>query len=160
MTFKDNWEFQEKYIDVIRNILKDNAMYIVDVEVSTPEEDMKEATDLKIKITAGDVAVRIRRGICGFRDFTVRGYCDGNRTEIDKLQDGYGDWYLYAWENNTRNGIDEWVLINLNKARPLFYDKRKVKMNTDGRTGFLTYSINELVEYGCIVSYKLQDINR
>lgn len=155
MTFNKNWDFSEKYICEVQKILQQNAMYIVNVEVATPEDDMKHATDLKIKITAGDVSVRIRRSKYTFRDITIRAYKDGYKTEIHKLRDGYGDWYLYAWENTDQNGIAEWVLVDLNKARPLFLKEKEVKMNKDGHSGFVNYSINELEEYNAVVVHNI-----
>lgn len=154
MTFKDNWNFSEKYINDVRDILQANAMHIVKIEVATPEEDMKQATDLKIKITAGDVAVRIRRGKYDFRDITIRAYKNGNKTELHKLREGYGDWYLYAWEDKNQDGIAEWVLVDINKARSLFNENKEVKMNKDGNSGFVSYSIEEVRATGALVAHK------
>ena len=70
--FNRNWDWQLNLMDDIKNILKSQAMYIVDIQIANEEEDMKYSTDLKIKITAGDVAVRIRRDT-PYRDFTIRG---------------------------------------------------------------------------------------
>lgn len=69
--FRINWNWQLQLMDDIKEILRGQAMHIVDIEVATPEEDMKQATDMKTKITAGDVAVRIRRDI-KWRELTIR----------------------------------------------------------------------------------------
>lgn len=152
MTFQDNWNWQINYLDDVRNILKNQAMNIVDVEIATPEEDLKQCTDMKVKITAGDVAVRIRRENCKYRDITIRAVNKGNRTEIHKLREGYGDWYLYAWTDG--QNIVDWILLDINKFRKsgLLNDGRKITMNPDGVTGFTAYSINELTQHNVVAA--------
>jgi hypothetical protein len=140
--FNQNWTFSEQYIGAIKTILQANAMHIVNVEVATPEEDMKHSTDLKVRITSGDVAVRIRRGNCSYRDITIRAFIYGHKTEIDKLREGYGDWYLYAWENPQCTAIQDWVLLDINAAQPLFSETKYLLKNND-KTGFFTYHIKE-----------------
>ena len=151
-SFTKNWKFSEKHMDQIKAILRQLAMHIVKIEVATPDEDMQTATDLKIKITAGDVAVRVRRPNCAFRDITIRSINKGNRTEIHKLRDGYGDWYLYAWTDES--GICEWVLYDIHKMREsgILDQKRSTIPNGDG-TGFYSYSINELSHIGAVIEH-------
>jgi hypothetical protein len=155
-TFKDDFKWQSKYINDVKAILKSQAMKIVNVEVATPEEDMKHATDFKIKITAGDVAVRIRRDNCRYRDLTIRAYNKGYKTEIHKLREGYGDWYLYAWTSG--NSISEWMLIDLNVMRnnDCFSEDRPIRMNKDGNTGFISYPLSELKDIKAIVAGKIR----
>lgn len=152
MTFQQNWDWQLKHIEQIKEILKSQAFYIVNIEIATPEEDMKQSTDLKVKITAGDVAVRIRRSDCRFRDLTIRAKIGNSKTEIHKLREGYGDWYLYAWTLQER--VSEWMLVDLNIMRNqgCFDVTRHITMNKDGYTGFVSYSIPELESYSAIVA--------
>lgn len=149
--FEKNWDWQLKLMDDIKSILKSQSMYIVDIQIATEEEDKKYSTDLKVKITAGDVAVRIRRDTI-YRDFTIRAKSGTNKTEIHKLREGYGDWYLYLWTKEDK--ISEWILVDINKMRAanLFSEQRQVRMNKDGYTGFVSYTIDELEYHGCIVS--------
>lgn len=149
--FNVNWDWQLAFMADIKAILKSQAMNIVDIQVSTPEEDLKHSTDLKIKITAGDVAVRIRRDI-PWRELTIRACSGGNMTEIHKLRAGYGDWYLYLWTGSDR--IIDWILVNINKMRSagLLSEQRPVKMNKDGYSGFVSYTIPELERHGCLVA--------
>ena len=88
--FDKNWDWQLNLMDDIKEILRKQAMYIVDIQIANEEDDMKYSTDLKIKITAGDVAVRIRRDT-SFRDFTIRAKNGNSKTEIHKLREGYCD---------------------------------------------------------------------
>jgi hypothetical protein len=149
--FSWNWNFSEKHMPEIKKILQAQAMHIVKIEVATPDEDMKQSTDLKIKITSGDVAVRIRRDT-GFRDLTIRAKNGQSKTEIHKLREGYAQWYLYAWTCDDK--ISEWILVNIDAMRSagLFDETRPIKMNTDGKTGFVAYSFRELRNAGAMVS--------
>ena len=83
---------------------------------------------------------------------TIKVY-DGHKTEIHKLRDGYGDWYLYAWESEG-NRITEYALIDIHKARHLFTQDRNVIPNTDNKTGFYSYSIEELAKCGALIAYE------
>ena len=154
--FNENWNWQLGFIEDIKDILRSQAMHIIDIRIATPEEDLKQFTDLKIKVTSGDVAVRIRRD-ASFRDLTIRAVNKNSKTEIHKLREGYGDWYLYLWTE--KNKIVEWILVDINKMRDanLFSEQRKVTMNTDGYTGFITYTIEELEYNNCIIA-KNKDI--
>ncbi len=152
--FDANWNWQSSFIEDVKTILKSQAMHIIDIQVATPEEDMKQATDLKIKITAGDVAVRIRRNI-PWRELTIRAKSGNSKTEIHKLREGYGDWYLYLWTEE--NKIKEWILVDINKMRKegLLQEQRPIQMNKDGYTGFVKYTIDELEHSDCIVAKHL-----
>ena len=158
-SFKYNWDWQLQHIDQIKTIIKSQAMHIIKVEISTPENDMKYATDLEIQITGGSVAVRIRRDI-QWRDITIRAKNGNSKTEIHKLREGYADWYLYAW--TMENKIVEWVLLDINIMRinKLFDETRPIIMNKDGYTGFITYSLPELNKIGAIVAADLLVINK
>ena len=142
-------------------------MYIVKVEIATPDEDMKQSTDLKVTVTAGDVAVRVRRfnpDFCDkkYHDLTIRAFNEGYKTELDKLQEGFARWYLYAWAN-VNGGFNDWILVDIDKMREsgLFDTNRKVKMNKDGTTGFVAYNLSELVNVDALVAWKEQnDPNR
>lgn len=149
--FDANWNWQSSFIEDVKTILKSQAMHIIDIQVATPEEDMKQATDLKIKITAGDVAVRIRRNI-PWRELTIRAKNGNSKTEIHKMREGYGDWYLYLWTEGDK--ISEWILVDINKMRKegLLQEQRPIQMNKDGYTGFVKYTIDELESSGCIVA--------
>lgn len=152
--FKQNWNFSEKYMPQIKLILAKHAGKFLQIEVATMEEDMTQAFDLNI-IThnKSKIAVRIRRADIKFRDITIRALNGGHKTEIHKLRDGYGDWYLYAWESEG-NRITEYALIDIHKARHLFTQDRNVIPNTDNKTGFYSYSIEELAKCGALIAYE------
>lgn len=153
--YNNNISFSEKWMNEIKSILRNNAMHIIDIEIAMPEEDMKQSTDLKIKITSGDVAVRVRRRAAGFRDLTIRAFSNGNETEIHKLRAGFARWYVYAWEGD--GSLVDWILVDLNMMRRagLLSENRPITKNKDGRTGFVSYSISELKMAGALVARKV-----
>jgi len=151
--FNDNWSFSEKYMPQVRDILRANAIHLVSIEVASKQDDLHHSTDLNIKVTGGCVAVRIRRSNKTFRDLTIRAYKGGYKTEIDKLREGFADWYLYAWEGQNNN-FDDWILVDINILRRagMLDQSRRVTMNTDGNSGFVAYSIQELIECGALIA--------
>lgn len=152
MNFKQQWDWQLNYIDDVKNIIKKLLPKIVNIKEAEPDDDLNHATDYKIKIDSGDIAIRIRRET-KYRDITIRAFNGGHKTEIDKLRDGNCDWYLYIWTQN--NKIVEWTFLDINKMRiaGLFENSRKITMNKDGRTGFIVYNVHELSKIGAVVAH-------
>ena len=153
--FKKNFSFQDGYLQQIQSIVSLNLQHMVTFRKGTQIEDSYQSTDMVINIDMGvAIAVRIRRPDCKYRDLTIRSRSWGNgKTEIDKLRDGWGDWYLYAWQNK-QNVLDEWMLINIHAMRSsgLLGSKKVSRFNTDGKTAFISYSIDELFKSGSLVS--------
>jgi len=144
-----NRQFADAQIPIVTTILRQNLGRIIKINVAEPEDDMQRATDMTIQVQGGAVAVRYRRGDCKYRDFTVRSYNNGLRTEIDKLRDGFGDWYLYCWDGD--GGID-WMLVDLQLVRTAgLLEGRITKMNADGHTGFVVIPLMELNASDCII---------
>lgn len=156
-SFKYNWDWQLQHIEQIKQILKKQAMHIVKVEIASPENDMRHATDLEIQIKGGSVAVRIRRDI-PYRDITIRAKNGNSKTEIHKLREGYADWYLYAW--TTKNKITDWVLVDLATMRQknCFDADRQIIMNKDNYTGFITYGLRELANINAVVASNMDEL--
>lgn len=156
MSYAIQREQSDMYLEAFKDILRRNSMNFLTLEVSDDYKDTQEATDMIIKIEGGDVALRVRNPSCKFRDFTVRTRSKyGGKTEIDKLKEGFGDWYLYGWGDGNGNLL-EWILIDLDKVRKFkILDKpRQERRNCDG-TKFVGIPIGELQMTGCLISKKL-----
>jgi hypothetical protein len=152
--FRDNWLFQEGYWPQVQDILRKCFYPFIRVEPSTVTQDTKEGFDAVVTLDSEQVALRIRRETISFRDLTIRSYKNGHKTELDKLREGFGRWYLYAWTESGR--ITEWMLIDMNKVRATgLLEGRVEKSNTDGQTRFVTVSLFELGENDCIIQYEL-----
>lgn len=151
--FKTNWDFSERYMPQVKQILSKYAPRFLRIQVAKPEEDMTQAFDLEILANENSkIAVRIRRADILYRDITIRAKNRNAKTEIHKLREGYGDYYLYAWQTGEK--IAEYALIDIHKARPLFMQERQIKMNTDGFTGFYIYSIEDFAKVGALIAYE------
>jgi len=141
--------FTLQLVDIIRQ----NAMHIIDIRESVLGDDISNATDMVVSVTGGDIAVRIRRNQTPFRDFTLRSQrISGAKTELQKIRDGFADWYLYAWTD--KDIISEWILIDLKILRESgILDVARTEIrNIDGKTSFIVIPVRELELHGCIVS--------
>jgi len=151
LTYKRDREWADSHLGQVEQILKDNMSSLVVVDTAPDAVDCKNATDMVIALTGGDVAVRLRRWNCKYRDLTIRSHRDtGARTELSKIRDGFCNWYLYGWLNKLGR-ITEWILVDLGKLRSsgLLEGQRQIS-NHDG-TYFIAISIPNLIQHDCIV---------
>lgn len=150
----------EKMMLFVRRAIADlPAGIFIEAETASFEKDTKEATDLVLKLSGGDMAVRVRRFKCGIKepmnfDWSVRfrSRC-GFRTEIDKLRDGFGRWYFIARANEDETGLFDYCLIDLDKCRAanIFNDELwMIYENGDGTAGGYM-PIRELYRYDCVL---------
>jgi len=150
-TFDANWKFQEEFIPQIDDILQQYAYLWASSRLGTFKEDTKQATDWVATTEAASFAVRIRRyGYIRYKDLTIRSYCRGYKTEIDKLKQGHGDFYLYAWTDSDQ--IIAYWLIDLNKVREADLLNRATSRSNGDGTAFITISEHELKSAGAIIA--------
>lgn len=156
------WNYEEQrnksdlYLESFKDILERNSLHFLNFEVSDEYKDTQEATDMVIKVKGGDVALRVREPNVHFRDLTIRSRSRyGGKTEIDKLREGFGKWYLYGWGDGVGN-VNEYILVDLDKVRSfkILDRQRKEIPNYDG-TKFINISISELIMTGCLIASKL-----
>ena len=153
----EDWRWADQYIPFVKATLKKYAMHIVDFEVAPIDKDMTEGTDMVVRVSGGDVAVRIRRDDCRFRDLTIRAWRkSGAKTEIDKIRAGHIDFYLYCWTDKEDGLIRDYILVDINIARDSgLFDDGSLILNPDKRTGFYPYSIQRLEEVGALIASTL-----
>lgn len=154
-TVEERLGWANAYLPEIVEILRENSKHFVSITEAPLEDDALKATDLVIKVEGGDVAVRIR----GFdkeyyyRDWTIRSIIPSkNKTELQKLREGFADWYLYAWTNSDGK-IDSWMLIDLDlvrKKRILDKPWRNIP-NGDG-TFFIAIPSQDLEDQDCLIA--------
>lgn len=163
--FEQGRRFEQSKKDQLFEILRANAMHIVKVDIATPEQDKTQATDYVIHVDVGCIAARVRSysstSAYRYRDWTIRTYNKGVTTEIDKLRSGYGDLYLYAWENESGR-LAEWMLFDLHKVREsklLDEDNLPPSIpNKDGYTHFTAISAKTLIDAGCMISHSIDGL--
>jgi len=105
-------------------------------------------------------ATGARRADCRYRDLTIRSHREtGYRTELSKIEEGFGDWYLYGWLNK-QDKVAEWILVDLDKLRErrLWLGRHDIP-NGDG-TWFIAISSQELRKTDCLIAEQLGQQSR
>lgn len=155
---------------VVEAISEIPLKHFIDVNTAPIERDRNEATDLVLKLSGGDIAVRVRSYKYKHRgdsmplafDWSVRFRAKyGGKTEINKLREGYARWYFFGMANEQETALDDYCVIDLDKAREinLFDDSLwQINPNGDGTAGGYM-SMRKVRDAGCIISskYKLAD---
>jgi len=154
MDVQRDWGWSDSYLPEIRRILAQNALALFTFKIASHEQDIKQATDMLISVSGQKaIAVRLRRAMYRYRDLTIRSFrTSGAQTELEKIQSGYGDYYLYGWTVDYR--IPEWMLVDLHRLRlsGLLNTPRQTIRNTDARTAFVAIPYTQLRDYGCVIA--------
>jgi hypothetical protein len=155
MSFKFDSRWAAGHEAEIEEILLRHVGVMISVRKASDREDCKQATDVVIEVTGGEVALRIRDTKRTFRDWTIRTRrVSGVPTEMHKLKAGFARWYLVAWCRLSDGKIGDYVLIDLDKVRSkgLLDKDRKEQSADDGETFFVYITVNELREHGCLAA--------
>jgi hypothetical protein len=154
--FDVNFSYQERLLDRVKAILKSKAELFISFEVANDEQDKRQATDMVLMVKGGQcIAVRVRRPEHRkWTDVTIR--CrsvSGAKTELDKLRAGWGDWYVYAWEDQAHQ-LSRWCILDLTcvRSQGLLDKPRAIRSNGDG-TAFITIPLRELYIAGAMVAW-------
>lgn len=133
------------------------------ISEADPVEDKKHATDLIVlTLNTVRVAARVRRDVYARRygdEFTIRSHRDtGATTELAKILDGWGDYFVYGFGDGSR--LTAWLLGDLRVFRH-YCESHQAKTGTlpgceipngDG-TYFRAFRIEDIPE-GFIVARK------
>lgn len=148
-----DWDWSDGYLPEVRRILSINAINILKFEVASHFKDVTQATDMLIKTQGSiSIAIRLRRQTVAYRDLTIR-YSRPTQapTEIHKIQEGYGDYYLYGWTEGME--IPEWMFIDLDALRRSgLLDRQKPIHNYDNSSTFIAIAYQALDYHDCILS--------
>ena len=145
------WQRDKAWADAflfdIEEVVRGLAGHIIEIRLGTDDEDRKEATDYVVHVASGTIACRIRRN-CSFRDLTIRASRpSGVQTELAKIREGWGRWYLYMWTE--RDEVVDWIFVDLDKLRASgLLGSAARQRNPDGVT-FLPISVPKLTD--CLV---------
>lgn len=149
---EDRRRWSDKFIPHIKAIVGPMLL-----EPTSFEVDTEQAADLII-FQARDmrIAARVRRNQYVQRyphEFTIRSVSNGNKTELQKIVDGWGDWMFYGFVNADETDFERWYVVDLNAFRADLIRRRKdirhgKNTNGDG-TGFAWFDIRTLSE--CVI---------
>ena len=162
MGFEQNKAWADRFYDQQIDILNGHIHLLdfnkvkrrgININPAPMYDDQNLETDV-IMFGTLRIALRVRRGYSStFNDIAIRSQLpSGNRTEVHKIRDGLGDYYLYCWTADDAI-ITEWMLIDLDKFRENMDNCLRIydHYNDDG-SAFNTYSIPEIIESGCCVA--------
>jgi len=150
--WEDDKRWSDRFLLEIKSIL--GAHLIAEPPV---EEDAERNTDLTVlRMDAVRVACRVRKNTWLQRygdEFTVRaGRPSGNKTELTKILEGWGNYIFYGFCDGSETRLDRWVLGDLNAFRIWFnrytcktgnppgFDKK----NRDGSSTLRVFNVYEI----------------
>lgn len=148
---------EQKFRSMIHRILNRNAHHMTQLIESSPYEDTNEAFDAVYSFYEVKVPIRIRENkYLRYQDFTIRSKAKhGGKTEIDKLREGFGDYYFYAWQTPNRKGFDSYLIVSLSKFRESgLINKPDFKRKNHDGTEFFCYSVADLHRHKCVVIFE------
>lgn len=138
-------EWSDLFINRVKQIVGPRMMREADFEIDT-----RQATDLMV-MAAKDirVACRVRGHYYAERypfDFTLRSKGPGDRTELQKVIDGWADWMFYGFTNKEQNDLPRWYIIDYSVFRADLIRRRQnikhtTRLNPDGVTGLTAFDV-------------------
>lgn len=145
MKWERDKRWSDKFIPEIKRILGEQLIC-----EAPEEEDMLQNTDLRVfKLEGVRVACRVRKNsfLAGFgRQFTIRSSRpSGNKTELEKIMEGFGDYTFYCFADAEDKGLAQWFLGDLDVFRS-WYSKGKGEQcgNYDGSSSFVAFNLKDL----------------
>lgn len=152
--YQEDRHWADRFHRAIEEVVRLAFPSLMEFSISSPEADMKSATDYLVTIKTGTIACRVRHAgyFESFGDLTIRAYRgSGATTELEKIKMGGPRWYLYAWESGATVGAFEaWVVVDMDESRKkgVFHKPRNIIYNKERKTGFVAIPLLEL----CIVA--------
>ena len=161
-----NWEDDKSWSDgLMGEVKKILATHLI--RIGNRDEDRSENTDLVVfKSDAGHrIACRIRRNFY-FRnpryreEFTMRRSRPyGNKTELAKVLEGWGDYFFYGFASEDGKALAGWSLLDLAVFRKWWNEYPATHggehpgtclPNQDGSSDFVVYSLSDFPVEGVL----------
>jgi len=153
-TWQADKRWSDRFLPEIKSIL---GLYLIGEPPR--EEDAERNTDLMVlRMEAVRIGCRVRKH--GFLvrypdEFTIRTTRpSGVKTELGKIIEGWGDYFMYGFCDETERDLEAWFLGDLRVFRRWFarevskLDKGKypgmVKTNGDNSSTFRAFSVSQL----------------
>lgn len=149
-------QYELKFIEEINDIFigYDLLRYCTKIQLipSTEYEDCNLSYDMKLDPGRFELSVRIRRNqYLRYKDFTIRTRSqNGQPCEYDKLIEGKGQTYFYAWMSADETELADWIIVDINKIRAYLHEGAD-RTNPDG-TMFKAYTIPWVESHSGIIS--------
>lgn len=139
-SYTTNRAWSDKMIPYLKQII---GGYLLDI--ASEEDDMKKNTDL-IVLNVGNkrIACRVRRNEYWKKQeyrqqFTIRSVNNGYKTELEKVMEGWGDYFFYGFANEDCSAIIKHIFIDLAIFRLHANDTHHMDIPNGDRTYFRAY---------------------
>jgi hypothetical protein len=148
-----------KFINEIQFHLRKSISYLKDftsIQASTDYEDGNLSFDLTFNMNL-HVSVRIRKyQYKKFNDLTIRSRSThGNKTEIDKIKEGMGQIYFYAYMNDKETKLTDVYIVDVNSLRTLYNHGLYVNRKNNDPTEFMAFDFKQINMYnGLLYKYE------
>jgi hypothetical protein len=123
---------------------------------ATRDQDLKENTDLLFESERGRFAIRIRRlqerlAFNRRNEVTLRlKRTSGQATELGKLMNGLGDYFLYGWGDERSQKVVAYSILNLAQLRGWLFEvllethklPGQCQDNHDGSSSFVAFCLD------------------
>lgn len=142
--YKENREWSDKFIQKFQ--------MVAGLLITSPAPMIDDAfrnTDMLV-LTARNVriACRVRRHEFYKSypyDFTIRSARDtGTKTELSKILEGWGDYLIYGFANQTNTNLEAWRIIDLSEFRRQFSGLQYSKLSNGDGTHFCAFDVRRL----------------
>lgn len=115
--FEKNKQWSDQFTPKLMQILGPQVL-----RVGTPDEDKNECGDLVLRIDQKMYPIRVRRNSFYnkfYNDFALSENISPitGKTEVDKIVEGYGQYYVYSFTNIEETDIEYWRIYDLNVFR-------------------------------------------
>ena len=149
--WKDDKRWSDRFLPEIKRILGEHLIAEPPIE-----EDAERNTDLVVlRLDAVRIACRVRKHkyLESYGDeFTIRaGRPSGQKTELTKIIEGWGDYFFYGFSDDQERCLAKWILGDLKAFRVyfnrmLFQNKRgwSEKKNHDNSSCFIGFKTKEI----------------
>ncbi len=130
-----NWTMKLINSDVIPIFAEFLEVPLVEIKIATDKEDKEENTDLKVLLLNDlRIGVRLRQHEYFERypdDITIRYERTHNKTEHDKIMEGWGNYFFYGFANENKSNLVSWGIYDLDVYREYVNFRLKKSKNLD-----------------------------
>lgn len=153
MSWRDDKRSVDMFLPEVKAILGKHL-----IGEATREDDAERNTDLVVlRMEAVRIACRLRKP--GYFDsyggeFTIRAVRpNGCKTELQKIIEGWGDYFFYGHIANDLSGLRAWALCDFIPFRSWFFRQLVAKKgalpgirkdNVDGSSSFLAFRFDDM----------------
>jgi hypothetical protein len=151
VSLDDNMAYSKRFLKPMKRIVGEHL-----IGEAPYEDDTQRNTDLVVlKVEPVRVACRVRR----FEHFKLYGdqvtfraeLRNGEKTELHKVMEGWGDYFLYAFADRTDTTLFSWVLGDLHAFRSWLWREMLVRggripgelrWNRDKQSALIAFSVD------------------